>query len=70
MRFYLTDEECKYGHNLATGNINLCFYLTDEECKWVKHTVDSLAVASFYLTDEECKFNSSANLADGKLVFI
>ena len=33
MRFYLTDEECKYGHNLATGNINLCFYLTDEECK-------------------------------------
>ena len=35
MRFYLTDEECKYGHNLATGNINLCFYLTDEECKLV-----------------------------------
>ena len=33
MRFYLTDEECKYGHNLATGNINVWFYLTDEECK-------------------------------------
>ena len=63
-RFYLTDEECKFGSLRSNGVPVPGFYLTDEECKYNIYKRRVNPVLCFYLTDEECKYEWLAEIEE------